>query len=161
MRGGRSGAGLAAVAGLVLAAAAGCGSGGSPTEAITSAAAWAPPPRYAFTLYSSCGERWLIGRFGVTVVNGEVSAVEGLDEPARLAVKDRDLKFLREVVPTLSGMAAEAANARANGADVVEVTVDKTDGHLTRVDIDPAKNAIDDESCYTITDYRVLTGTPT
>ncbi|GAA1765447.1 hypothetical protein GCM10009681_40620 [Luedemannella helvata] len=146
---------MAALAGMVLVAVAGCGSGGTPTEEIESAAAWAEPARYAFTLESTCGERWLIGTFRVTVDNGAVAAVEGLDEPARRAVEGRDLTFLREVVPTLSGMVDEAARARSAGAETVEVTVDRNTGHVTRINIDPARNSVDDESCYAVTDYEV------
>ncbi len=147
--------GVAALIGMVLVAATGCGSDGTPTEVVESAAAWAGPARYSFTLESTCGERWLIGTFRVTVDNGAVTAVEGLDEPARAAVAGRDLAFLREQVPTLPGLAAEAARARSAGADLVEVSVDPDAGHVTKVEIDPAKDSVDDESCYSVTDYQV------
>jgi hypothetical protein len=153
MRGGRSAAGVLALVGAVLVAVAGCGSKGTDTEVLESAAAWSQPDNYAYTLKSECGERFLIGTFRITVAGGQLTKVDALDEGARNAVQGRDLAFLRESVPTLQGIAAEAARMRAEGADVVEVKVDPVDGHVTSVNIDQYKNAIDDEICYTITDF--------
>jgi hypothetical protein len=111
--------------------------------------AWTEPPDYKFTLMSSCGERALIGRFKVTVSQGHVTRMEGLDDAARRAVMLR----LAKLVPTLGELKAEADTARKEGADQVVVEVDPVDGHPTSIRIDPQANAIDDESCYDISDY--------
>lgn len=110
---------------------------------------WEEPARYEFTLDSSCGERWLLGRFRVTVKDGEVAEVEGLDEQARGVVSD---ERGRESVQTLAQLLDEAAVARQEGADVVEVEM-SDDGHPRRIDVDWDEDAIDDEACYVVSDY--------
>lgn len=112
---------------------------------------WTEPPRYTFTLTSSCGERALIGRFQVTVSQGFVTRQLGLDDSARRALTLR----LGKLVPTLGELKAEADTAREKGADQVVVEADPSDGHPTSIRIDPRANAIDDESCYEISDYSV------
>jgi hypothetical protein len=68
---------------------------------------------------------------------------------------------LADLVPTLSRLEAEAETARRNGADVVEVERDLGDAHPTKITIDPDRNAVDDEECYTIEDYTIgLAGSP-
>ena len=54
---------------------------------------------------------------------------------------------------TLGQLLDEANTARRQGADDVVVDVDRTDGHPTSIRIDPRRDAIDDESCYDISDY--------
>ena len=110
---------------------------------------WTEPPAYKFTLTSTCGERALIGRFRVTVASGAVTRTEGLDDAARKALMLR----LSKLVPTLGQLLDEAATARRDGADEVVVHVDPRDGHPTSIRIDPSRDAIDDESCYDISDY--------
>ncbi len=135
---------------LVLAA---CGSPGEPGGASRapqeqSRVNWDVPESYTFTLDSSCGERALIGRFKITVADGAVEAVEGLDESGRSML---DHGFDDEI-PTLTELLEEAETARSEGADAVEV--DRvSDGHPTRIDIDWDTNAVDDEACYRITEY--------
>jgi hypothetical protein len=145
----RSGAGVVALAGVVLVAVAGCGSRGT---GVSEAQAWAEPARYAYTLQSSCGERLLIGRFRVTVERGAVTKAEALDESAASVLEGRK----PDVVPSIGALVAEAAKARADNADKVTVELDPADGHPTKVTIDPYSNAIDDESCYDVTGYTVL-----
>jgi hypothetical protein len=111
---------------------------------------WTAPVKYGFTLDSQCGERALIGRFRVTV-RDEVVHAEGLDDAARRALMLR----IADLVPTLTRLEAEAEQARRDGADVVTVERDPADGHPTRITIDPARNATDDEACYTIEDYTI------
>jgi hypothetical protein len=112
---------------------------------------WTAPAKYAFTLDSRCGERALIGRFRATVEDNKVVRTEGLDDAARGALMLR----MADLVPTLSALEAEAGTARRDGADVVEVERDPGDGHPTKITIDPERNAIDDEACYTIEDYTI------
>jgi uncharacterized protein DUF6174 len=131
---------------------------GQPAEVAAPAPAptWTAPAKYAFTLTSDCGERALIGRFRVTV-RDDVARAEGLDDAARRALMLR----VADLVPTLSGLEAEAETARRGGADEVTIERDAADGHATKITIDTERNAVDDEACYTIEDYTIgLTGTP-
>lgn len=117
---------------------------------------WTAPAKYAFTLTSECGERALIGRFRVTV-RDDVAQAEGLDDSSRRALMLR----MADLVPTLSELEDEAEIARRDGAEELTVERDPADGHATRITIDPRKNAIDDEACYTIEDYTIgLAGSP-
>ena len=148
---------VAALAGCAQTAATGGASAPEPAAAPVSAPAaapaakkgWTEPPAYKFTLTSTCGERALIGRYRVTVRSGMVTATEGLDDAARKAL----MLHLSRLVPTLGQLLDEANTARRQGADDVVVDVDRTDGHPTSIRIDPRRDAIDDESCYDISDY--------
>ncbi len=111
-------------------------------------AEWAEPAAYSFTLESRCGERNLIGRFAVEVENGEVIAIEGLDDQGRTAatvVQPND-------VPTLADLLALVADAQNDGADRVNLVTDPGHGHPVSVEIDWDLNATDDEECYQISD---------
>ncbi len=118
---------------------------------------WDVPAKYGFTLDSQCGERALIGRFRVTVVDDKVVHAEGLDDAARRALMLR----LADLVPTLRQLEAEAEAARREGEEVVEVERDVSDAHPTKITIDESRNAVDDEACYTIEEYTIgLAGGP-
>ena len=101
-----------------------------------------------FDVRSRCGEQSFIGHFQITVKEGRVVSAKGRDEAARTAVRYMD------EVPTLSDLLDYASRARLADADVAKVVYDKSDGHPKRIDIDYNRNAIDDESCFVITDYR-------
>jgi hypothetical protein len=138
---------------ILVVAAAGCANqptgsaGGAPAP---SPPAWSEPADYKFAFESSCGEQPLIGRFRATVADGAVAHTEGLDDAGRRALMLR----IANLVPTLGQMEKQAAEARAAGADVT-VDRDPADGHPTAIRIDPAKNAVDDETCWTISDYTI------
>jgi hypothetical protein len=118
---------------------------------------WTVPAKYGYTLDSQCGERALIGRFKVTVVDDKVVHTEGLDDAARRALMLR----VAGLVPTLRQLEAEAEDARSKGADVVEIERELSDAHPTKITIDESREAEDDESCYTIEDYTIgLAGDP-
>ena len=109
---------------------------------------WEAPGDYEFTLRSSCGERNLIGEFRIVVASGSVAGVEALDERGRAVLEHG----LRHEVPTLSELLQNAATAAEQGADVVEVrTAD--DGRPTEITIDGRTRVVDDEECYTVTQY--------
>jgi Family of unknown function (DUF6174) len=118
----------------------------SPTESI---AAWHEPAAYHFVLDAECGERSLIGRFGVRVESGRTVGMERLDASAR--------RFQGTVheLPTLAMLVATAADARNRGASTVKLTTDPTDGHPTHVEIDWEAHTIDDELCYQVSNYVV------
>lgn len=111
---------------------------------------WDAPDEYSFELRSSCGERSLIGRFHVAVKNDRVRA-KALDERARAFMRYED-GF--GGVPTITELMEEAETALGEGADVVEVDFDEEEGHPTSIEIDHNEQAIDDEACYVIRDYK-------
>jgi hypothetical protein len=111
---------------------------------------WKEPARYSYVLDSRCGERPLIGRFQVEVANGRVTRAIGLDESGRSAVA----RPSGDPVPTIGGLLAVWERARKGGAHVATVERDPADGHPVRITIDRIKNAIDDEACFTISNYR-------
>lgn len=100
---------------------------------------WEGPADYSFTVQSSCGEQAFIGEYAVTVAAGEVSAAEPLRHGWAEISPSR--------VPTIADM---LETARGGGA---EVWVD-ADGVPRWMDIDPMPDAIDDESCYLITEFE-------
>jgi hypothetical protein len=142
-----------AVCGLT-ACAGGTASGGpgpvasTPLPAVSSS--WREPARYSFALDSRCGEQPLIGRFAITVDNGVVTGVTGADDAASAALETMS----RQAVPTLGDLLEQLAQARQRGAHVADVQFDPGDGHPTRVTIDQSAEAVDDELCYTVSDYR-------
>jgi Family of unknown function (DUF6174) len=151
-------AGALLTAGLLT----GCGDGSGPSAsgpllaapATTSAAVgWDEPPAYRFAVTSSCGERAFIGDYRVTVRNGQVVGADHLsfDGEAWQPVQRGEW----EVIPTLGAMLEEAAGASGK-PEVGEVLVrtDPADGHPVEVRVDHRSDAIDDESCYVVTDYR-------
>lgn len=128
---------------VLLLALAGCGD--SETASIPS---WQAPDAYEFTLKSACGERTLIGKFRVAVESGSVVEAEGLDDSGRAVFEHG----MGDEVPTLSELLDEAAKAKEQGADVVEIQA-TDDGRPTEINIDWDINAIDDEACYQVTGY--------
>ncbi|BCB87340.1 hypothetical protein Psuf_046530 [Phytohabitans suffuscus] len=111
--------------------------------------AWEEPSHYSYVLRSSCGERPLLGRFRITVENGQVTKAEGVSDADKRSLESTELR-----PPTLGQFLDELAEARRNGADQAELTTDPTDGHPTKFTIDPIERALDDEACYAITEYR-------
>jgi uncharacterized protein DUF6174 len=138
------------VGAILLFAAAGCA---SPAAAPPAAPppAWVEPANYKFTFESACGEQALIGRFRVEVADRIVDRTEGLDEAGRRALMLR----IANLIPTLGKMVEDAEAARAQGADEVVIDRDPADGHPTAIRIDQEKNATDDETCFTISDYTI------
>ena len=60
-----------------------------------------------------------------------------------------------ESVPTLGDMLEEFREASEDPeAGEVSLETDPRDGHPTAISVDHIEAAIDDESCYVITDYR-------
>lgn len=115
------------------------------------APAWSEPAAYTFVLNSTCGERELIGRFRIAVAAGRVTRVDALDGPAEQAVQIRE----GELAPTLAQLMVEVQTARDDGAHLVRTDVDPSDGHPTAVQIDRDADAVDDELCYAISEYKL------
>ncbi|MDW4910104.1 DUF6174 domain-containing protein [Streptomyces sp. ADMS] len=121
----------------------------TPSSSFSSfAESWEEPASYVYTLTSSEGERSLIGRFRVTVRDGKVADVVGLDESGRGAVQRAP-----EEVPTIGGLLDQLTRAHAEGADTAEAAY-APDGHPVRITLDPEKDAVDDEQSYVISDYE-------
>jgi len=97
---------------------------------------------YTYVLVSSCGERALSGAFSVTVTDGRVASVEGLDDAGRSAA------VAVEDVPTIAELTARAARE-----DPTDVAYDTESGVLSMVAFDPIPDAIDDEECYLVGGY--------
>lgn len=122
-----------------------------PAVAVSASAAWAADGSddYAFTLTSSCGERLLVGSFRVTVTDGTVTDVVGVDETGvRIVGEGHDLAG---EIPTLDELQARVLDTDAD--DVTEATFDPATGYPASVTFDPEPQAIDDEECYVVTDY--------
>lgn len=119
--------------------------------AVPTVEVWTEPDTYSFVLESRCGERTLFGRFAVDVEGGEVVTVRGLDLQGRAAAS----ALPPGEFPTLAGLLALAADARATGADRVALVSDPDDGHPVSVEIDWRTNAMDDEECYAISDFVI------
>jgi len=140
------------MAGVTALALAGCG-GASPTAeptvepAVAPGVIWQEPARYEYTVESHCGERLLIGTFKMTVADGKVTEVSRADEALPEAKPEN--------FPTLKDLLDEYSTAKQKGAHVAKLETDPADGHPTRIELDPIKNAIDDEACYLISNYLV------
>jgi uncharacterized protein DUF6174 len=149
----RSSAAIASVL-LIGAAVGACGSGeesrafidgarpaesGIPTD-------WTRPgPDYSYTVDAGCGERGgLVGWYRIRVSDGAVTDVWPLGS------------FSPEVspsaAPTIADLVGEAAQAERAGADKVVVST-SPQGYPKRILIDRDTNSIDDEVCYTISDF--------
>jgi len=145
---------------LVLLAAAGCsaaevsGAGSlassasdvssSPMTLAEAKSAWDlwGPASYRLTLVSACGERGGLGTYKVTVTPDKTTA-EGT---TRWSVGP-DV----QTVPDLFTFIEEATDG---GADVVDVTYNSELGYPEKIKVDYMVNAIDDEACYTVKDFR-------
>jgi hypothetical protein len=144
----------------------GCGQGQKPAGNVVQSSdgrvtasgdsVWREPQSYVYIVDSRCGERLLIGRIRLWVGQGKVVRAEGMDEPGRGLATEAKLANL----PTLGQLLDEYDNARHSGADVATVAFDPGDGHPTKIDLDPKKNAVDDEACYVISEYAVLSTPP-
>ncbi|GIH10137.1 hypothetical protein Rhe02_82040 [Rhizocola hellebori] len=129
--------------GVTALALAGCGDA-APTTAEPSLS-WQEPANYEYTVASTCGERLLIGTFKMTVAQGKVTEV---------VRKDNTLPEVKpENYPSLKDLLDEYLTAKKNGAHLAKLETDPADGHPTKIDLDPIKNAIDDEACYRISNY--------
>jgi hypothetical protein len=155
-----------AVAGTAAIAVTGCGQAQRPAGNVVQSSdgrvvasgdnVWREPHSYVYIVDSRCGERLLIGRIRLWVGQGKVVRAEGVDESGRRLATEAKLANL----PTLGQLLDEYDKARHSDADVATVAFDPGDGHPTKIDLDPNKNAIDDEACYVISEYAVLSTPP-
>jgi hypothetical protein len=92
----------------------------------------------------------MLGTFEAQVEEGVVVRIKGLDERSRQAVAG----YRPSDFPTLAAMLEKVREAR-NRADAgaIIVTSDPVDGHPMRIEIDWNANAIDDEECYTVSEF--------
>ena len=111
---------------------------------------WTAPERYEFELESTCGERNFLGRYRIVVEDSEVTEATGLDASSRRLMSHEEF---RAEVPTLAELLEQARDAQSQGADIVDVAFDASDGHPTQVNIDWDEAAMDDEACYDVEEY--------
>jgi hypothetical protein len=120
------------------------------SNAARSRTTWKEPASYTYTLTSS--EQVLAGTFRVTVRDGNVVRVVGLDDSSRQMLQ----QTAREV-PKIGGLLGRLEQARRDQADTAEVRY-AADGHPLRIALDRDKNAIDDEALYVISGYEPAGG---
>ncbi|MDL2078457.1 DUF6174 domain-containing protein [Streptomyces sp. GXMU-J15] len=138
-----------ALGGALLLAAVGCGGeSGIGVRTAEEPPAWQEPAAYSYTLESMAGERSLLGKFRITVRDGEVAEATGLDASGL-----RVVRHMPEHVPTIGDLLAELRRARKDGADRAEAEY-AADGHPERIVLDPREGAIDDEAVYVISGYE-------
>ncbi|MFI7299538.1 DUF6174 domain-containing protein [Streptomyces sp. NPDC050121] len=142
----------AALLGALPLATTACGASTATTSADTKepASGWEEPASYSYTLTSST--QVLAGTFRVTVHDGEVTEIIGLDEDSRRQARD-----LPGEVPTLGKLLKTLHRARSEDADTAEAQY-AADGHPVRISLDWDKNSIDDEALYTISSYEPAPG---
>jgi hypothetical protein len=132
------------VLGLALVAA-GCTStpeapAGVPTPG--SPPAWTEPAAYSFVADRKCGDAASLGRYRVTVQDGEVTGTERID--GRTASGEEEIQ-----VPSLGELTELATTATDDGAEA-SVGLDPADGHPTEIRIKR-----DVEECFVISEYAV------
>ena len=152
---------LAAVLPLAVLTLAGCATSGgaaAPVPASPSTSSgpsavggWEEPADYSFAVTSSCGERAFLGHYRVVVSGGAVVESQWRDPAGGEWAPVDQLEW----VPTLGDMLEEVRVASGDPeAGEVSLESDPADGHPTAISVDHIANAIDDETCYVITDYR-------
>ena len=103
---------------------------------------------YTYELTSSCGERNGIGRFTVTVVDGEIAQIVGMDATGVMAVEATP--DLATITPTIDQL---LDRIEAAGTGAKDVTYDAVTGVPTWVLFDPDARSTDDESCSSVLSY--------
>lgn len=103
---------------------------------------------YSFEVTSTCGEQAFIGSFQISVRDDEVIEAVGLDQSGR-----RTLEATGRDIPTLRDLLKQGLQASSDGAEVVNIEYDDVDGHPRFIEFDYDVEAIDDESCFRITNY--------
>jgi hypothetical protein len=106
--------------------------------------AWTEPAAYRFVADRKCGEGPSLGRYRVTVQDGEVASTERID--GRTAAGEEEIQ-----VPTLGELKDLAATAAEDGAEA-SISLDPADGHPAEIRI-----TRDTEECFVITEYAPVT----
>ena len=107
---------------------------------------WTPPERYAFTLQRQCGGGPSLGRYRVTVADGQVVTADRID--GKTAQGEEEIE-----VPTLDGLLTLARTAADDGG-AVSTTLDPKDGHPTAVTFDTSNDGQNEgQACFQVTDY--------
>jgi hypothetical protein len=130
-----------------------------PTTA-ASAPAFAEPSAYSFVLARGCDANAPLGKYQATVAGGAVTTAERIGAPAVSVAPSAEVDLGpvtgqegEEIeVPTLGELAAMAATATEDGAEVA-TEFDATDGHPVKVTINVTDTA-DGAECWIISDYK-------
>lgn len=142
---------LATMAAVVMVT--GCGSPSSDPAGRSQARTWESPGDYRYDLKSTCGEQALIGEFRITVEDSEVADVKGLDEASERLLGSQ----FADVIPTIEELLEMADQAERDGAEMHNIEYD-SEGVPSLIEFDYSLNAIDDESCFVITNFKPTKG---
>jgi Family of unknown function (DUF6174) len=148
--------GLAIGGAVLLAVTSGCTSSpaaapaaspASPAVAVAgSPPSWTEPAKYGFVVDRQCAGGPSLGRYRVSVENGQVVKADRID--GRTAEGEEEIE-----VPSLGGL-LELARTAADDGGAVSTTVDPKDGHPTAVSFDVSDDAqTDGPSCFAISAY--------
>ena len=111
-----------------------------------SAPPWTEPAKYGFVLERQCNRGPSMGRYQVTVENGQVVRADRID--GRTAAGEEEID-----VPTLAELLNLAQTAADDGGEV-STKYDATDGHPLAVSFNVSDQGADGSSCFTITEYK-------
>ncbi len=145
---------MLAICGIaVVALAGGCTSApkASPRWSASATGAASPPPwtepaKYGFVVERRCGGGPSMGRYRVSVENGEVVRADRID--GKTAQGEEEIG-----VPSL-GELLQLAQTAADDGGAVSTTMDPADGHPTAVSFDVSDDGQGGaEACFTITEY--------
>lgn len=128
---------------------AGCTSSPGPAphpSTTASAPAWTEPAKYGYVLDRKCDAGPSLGRYRVTVQDGDVLTADRID--GRTAEGEEEID-----VPTMSGLVSLAETTAEDGGAVV-TRVDPADGHPTFVSVDVSDG--EGPSCFAVSDYAPI-----
>jgi hypothetical protein len=121
-------------------AVAGCTSTPPPPGLLVSPPAWTEPASYHFVVDRKCGDQASLGRYRVTVANGEVTGTARID--GKTAAGEEEIEVL-----SLGDLLDLAKTADEDGAEAT-ISLDPSDGRPTEVRI-----TRDTEECFVISEY--------
>lgn len=131
----------------------GCGSPSVDSVGRSEVYTWESPGDYRYDLKSSCGEQALIGEFRITVEDSEVADVKGLDEASERLLGSQ----FADVIPTIEELLEMAHQAERDDAEMLNIEYD-SEGVPSLIEFDYSWDAIDDESCFVITNFKPSNG---
>jgi hypothetical protein len=111
-----------------------------------SAPPWVEPAKYDFVLDRRCNRGPSIGRYRVSVANGDVVKADRID--GRPAADEEEIE-----VPSLRGLLDLAQTAADDGGEVT-TKLDPADGHPVEVSFNLSGEAADGASCFIVSDYK-------
>jgi Family of unknown function (DUF6174) len=118
----------------------------APATGAASPPPWTEPAKYGFVVERRCGGGPSMGRYRVSVQNGEVVRSDRID--GKTAQGEEEIG-----VPSLSEL-LQLAQTAADDGGTVSTTMDPADGHPTAVSFDVSDDGRGGaEACFTISEY--------